>query len=562
MQELNETKLELPLATQSLPIQDNICQTKSERDELRSVIHAYVQQENLIAPLSIDELSYHANAILKIAGCDAKYQDYTAILVHNELWSQRVSQIPYDRRLLLLPRCFKHQELCQAQEDSLGLICAHCGNCAIDDLQTEAEQLGYMVMVAEGSPVVMALIESGKIETVIGVCCISVLEKVFPYLEAGAIPGIAIPLLRDGCFDTYTDMDWVWEAIYLNSDNPVPRMDINSLKQEVQNCFDLKTLESYMGSPQSETEKIALQWLAKSGKRWRPYLAACVYQSLRDDSSAPLPGSICKLLIAIECFHKASLIHDDIEDNDNLRYGEETLHVQYGVPVALNVGDILVGDGYRLIAELDISNDQKVDMLYIAALGHRTLCQGQGAELCWQQHRSPLSINDILDIYKQKTAPAFEVALRLGAMFAGMDDKIGNILQQYSTALGIAYQIRDDFSDSGLEEGQSLNNHNSMDISLLMAVAYKKANEGDKKILKAFWQQSTSDAQSADQIYNLMKQLKVINDIQALFQQYKNDAYSVLSPIDNPNLKCVLHRVIGKIFSDITNMGCCNDYKT
>ena len=141
--------------------------------------------------------------------------------------------------------------------------------------------------------------------------------------------------------------------------------------------------------------------------------AACVYQSLRDDSSAPLPESIRKLLVAIECFHKASLIHDDIEDGDAIRYGQETLHVRYGVPVALNVGDILVGDGYRLIAELDLPDHRKVKMLEIAALGHRTLCQGQGAELCWQRHRSPLSIEALLEIYKQKTAPAFEVALRM-----------------------------------------------------------------------------------------------------------------------------------------------------
>jgi geranylgeranyl pyrophosphate synthase len=49
-------------------------------------------------------------------------------------------------------------------------------------------------------------------------------------------------------------------------------------------------------------------------------------------------------------FHKASLIHDDIEDGDALRYGEPTLHSEYGVAVALNVGDLLIGEGYRLLA--------------------------------------------------------------------------------------------------------------------------------------------------------------------------------------------------------------------
>jgi geranylgeranyl pyrophosphate synthase len=316
-----------------------------------------------------------------------------------------------------------------------------------------------------------------------------------------------------------------------------------------------------MGTPQSETEEIALQWLAKSGKRWRPFLAACVFQSLRDDASAPLPKNICKMLIAIECFHKASLIHDDIEDDDTMRYGEKTVHAQYGVPVALNVGDILVGDGYRLIGEMDLPDDRKVKMLQIAALGHRTLCMGQGAELCWQRHRSPLSTDEILDIYKQKTAPAFEVSLRLGAMYAGADDKLGDMLQRYSTALGIAYQIRDDLSDSGLESGHRLENHNSMDLSLLMAMAYKQAGEADRQRLKSFWQKTTCEKDTADRVFRIMQDLNVVNDIQNLFQFYKNQALSALSPIDNANLKCVLHRVVGKIFCDIAKMGCCNDYQ-
>ena len=49
-----------------------------------------------------------------------------------------------------------------------------------------------------------------------------------------------------------------------------------------------------------------------------------------------------KVAVAVECFHKASLVHDDIEDNDAERYGEPALHSQHGVPVALNAGDLLI----------------------------------------------------------------------------------------------------------------------------------------------------------------------------------------------------------------------------
>ena len=62
-----------------------------------------------------------------------------------------------------------------------------------------------------------------------------------------------------------------------------------------------------------------------------------------------MPQDLQKVAVAIECFHKASLIHDDIEDNDAARYGEKTLHEEFGAAVALNVGDLLIGEGYRLI---------------------------------------------------------------------------------------------------------------------------------------------------------------------------------------------------------------------
>ena len=67
--------------------------------------------------------------------------------------------------------------------------------------------------------------------------------------------------------------------------------------------------------------------------------------------------------MAVECFHKASLIHDDIEDGDDRRYGQPALHTEHGVPVALNVGDFLLGEGYRLIGEIEVDDATKVAML-------------------------------------------------------------------------------------------------------------------------------------------------------------------------------------------------------
>src|SRR5260370_17186503 len=62
-----------------------------------------------------------------------------------------------------------------------------------------------------------------------------------------------------------------------------------------------------------------------------------------------LPDSVRRVALAIEAFHKASLVHDDIEDDDTFRYGQETLHRRYGVGTAINVRDYLLRLGYRLV---------------------------------------------------------------------------------------------------------------------------------------------------------------------------------------------------------------------
>ena len=61
-----------------------------------------------------------------------------------------------------------------------------------------------------------------------GVSCLSVLERAFPYMEAAAIPGIAIPLLQDDCKDTAVDVEWVWEVIHLDSDDQTRRLDLEA----------------------------------------------------------------------------------------------------------------------------------------------------------------------------------------------------------------------------------------------------------------------------------------------------------------------------------------------
>jgi geranylgeranyl diphosphate synthase type II len=540
------------------PPKRNIPQTAIQRNHILQRVREYVAEHNPVPPLPLEELKLHADAMVALLGCDPVHRDYIGILINNEMWRETLATVPCSRRLLLLPKCLRAESKCPAPFDEFGLLCKQCGLCTIQDLQSEAERLGYAVLVAEGSAIVMALIQTGKIEAIVGVSCISVLERAFPYMEAAAIPGVAIPLLQDDCIDTTVDLDWVWDYIHLTSDDKTRRLDLGALRDEVESWFSRESLAEIMGPISGETEQIAREWLQRAGKRWRPFLTVAAFQALRDTPEAPLPPDIRKIAVAVECFHKASLVHDDIEDQDAKRYGQETLHQHYGVPVALNAGDLLVGEGYRLLAESAAAPAQKADMIRVAAGGHRRLCLGQGAELCWTRRPEPLSAIEVLDIFRQKTAPAFEVALQLGAVYSGKaEEEIQEALHAYSEALGIAYQIRDDLDDLSAESGSDID---AMRMNLPLAVAYERAAGGQKALLERAWRRLLPDS-SAPQIVNLCLELHADERARSLLNAYKEQAIRSLQDVDNANLKGLLRRVIGKIFSDTEIKGWCKEFE-
>jgi geranylgeranyl diphosphate synthase, type II len=539
--------------------QANIPQTLAERERVRASIASYVatNRERLVPPLVLDELKTNAGNIVADSGLNPIYLDYVGVLLSNEVWREQLAAVPYERRLLLLPKCLRVEDKCPAPFDEFGLLCKQCGLCTIQDLQNEAERLGYAVLVAEGSAIVMSLIQTGKIDAIVGVSCLSVLERAFPYMEAAAVPGVAIPLLQDDCKDTTVDLDWVWDVIHLSADDRTRRLDLDRLRAEVDTWFETAALEEMLGAPAGPADHVAREWLGRAGKRWRPFLTACTYRAMRDDPSSALPADLKRIAVAVECFHKASLIHDDIEDGDVLRYGTPALHVQHGVPVAINAGDLLIGEGYRLLAQCDAEAGLHGTLARIAADGHRQLCLGQGAELEWARHPRVLSSSEVLEIFRRKTSPAFEVALRVGAAYAGAAEEVHATLKRYSDALGIAYQIRDDLED--LSSTDAPDDVRSLRPSLPMAIARERATGASKELLERVWIKRASASDNAE-IQRVIAETGAAERCRTLVEMYKEQAIQTLPDVQSASLKGLLRRVVGKIFR-VEIKGWCSEFE-
>jgi geranylgeranyl pyrophosphate synthase len=430
-------------------------------------------------PLTKDEMEAIARAALGELGLPEGYVGWTMVLLASEFWKEQVAAVPYSRRLFLLPHCLKHAEGCPADYDEFGLDCRKCGACTIADFRTEAEELGYKVLVAEGSPIVLKIIVSGYVDAIIGVACLNVLEKAIDKILLAGIPCMAVPLLSSDCRNTSVDEAWVHEMVRL--EHPQPKVRTRSyvhLMRAAANMFQEPelgrlaprlrggpTLAEVNGQglagldPLAATEALAYDFLARGGKHSRPFITLAVYDALTGGSCtdghgaehvSKLPSHVKRSAMSIETFHKASLVHDDIEDDDAFRYGEETIHRKYGIPTAINVGDYLIGLGYRLISReaAALGPDAASDVLDRLADAHMKLSEGQGAELVWRDSlNKELKPLDALKIYALKTAPAFEAALYTGVRLAGPAAPYQEAISQFARHLGVAFQILNDLKD-------------------------------------------------------------------------------------------------------------------
>ena len=235
------------------------------------------------------------------------------------------------------------------------------------------------------------------------------------------------------------------------------------------------------------------------------------------------------------------------------------MHEQYGIEIALNAGDLLLGEGYRLVSQCDVSAEQKGRMLEMAAQGHRELCIGQGAELQWKRRPRVLSSQEVLSIFARKTAPAFAVAMQLGLICAGADANLCAKLDKYCQSLGIAYQIQDDLNDF-TEENQK-NDVRQMRPSVLLALAYEQVSGQDRQLLSSWWQRCLEANNAIEQITRIISNLDVESQARELLKKHISQAIVSLEAVDNADLKILLRKILAKMFNDPILLVCCHEYQ-
>ena len=490
--------------------------------------------------------------------------------------------MPPERRLLLLPHCLKHAEGCPADYDQFGLDCKQCGACSIADFRTEAEEMGYKVLVAEGSPIVMKIIISGYVDAIVGVACLNVLEKAIDKVLLAGVPCMAVPLLSSDCRNTSVDEEWVQEMIHVRQETAESRSPtylhlLRSARQlfeptELQRLVPRKrggpSLAELNGTgaagldPIAATEAIAHDFLAQGGKYARPFITLAAYDAMTGAQGVTpagsqhlqdLPDAVRRVALSIETFHKASLVHDDIEDDDDFRYGEPTLHRAHGLPTAVNLGDYMIGLGYRLVSQdrHTLGAETTVEILDLLANAHLRLSEGQGAELLWRDAREKqLAPLEALKVYALKTAPAFEAALLCGVCCAGPLGELETPLKQFAKHLGVAFQILNDLKDWQGDDDNKLSA--GLDTlggrpTVLWALALEGLDAEHREELLHLTESTDDPAIQVARVRQLYHAASVFEKAHQLVDKYQERAERIADEIEPDSLRRLLYYLVDTV---------------
>lgn len=180
-----------------------------------------------------------------------------------------------------------------------------------------------------------------------------------------------------------------------------------------------------------------------SGKRLRPILCIAAAEAVGGNADQVMPTAC-----ALELIHAFSLVHDDLPpmDNDRLRRGQPTVWVQFGEAMAILAGDALFAKAFELIAEqAQYSPPERVVQtlhLIATAAGVHGMCGGQVEDIL--SEGQTISLEQLQFIHTHKTGALIRASVLAGAILAGATPAQQAVLDAYSHALGLAFQITDD----------------------------------------------------------------------------------------------------------------------
>ncbi|WP_331352062.1 (2E,6E)-farnesyl diphosphate synthase [Cellvibrio sp. UBA7671] len=253
-------------------------------------------------------------------------------------------------------------------------------------------------------------------------------------------------------------------------------------------------LDQYLPLAQDPTQlRAAMRYsLFNGGKRVRPILAYAAALAVQPGINLNL---IDPIAAALECLHSYSLVHDDLPamDDDDLRRGKPTCHIAFTEATAILAGDGLQTLAFDLLTTTDLPAATQIELIRQLTQGSGVdgMVLGQAIDLAAVDHQ--LNLAQLETMHRHKTGALIRASVAMGAISAGADDKQLAALDNYASAIGLAFQVQDDILDVtgdtttlGKQQGADIARNKPTYVSLLgLDAAKTKADELHRQALGA-----------------------------------------------------------------------------
>ncbi|MFN0096773.1 MAG: polyprenyl synthetase family protein [Dehalococcoidia bacterium] len=179
--------------------------------------------------------------------------------------------------------------------------------------------------------------------------------------------------------------------------------------------------------------------MESGGKRIRPALALVAATAFGGTTGDAMPGAV-----AIELIHNFSLVHDEIQDRDDVRHNRPTAYTVWGEGQAINLGDFIFTRAFQALTEGQAGADRRVRAVSVLVAAVEGMIRGQWTDLAFEK-RDTLSVEDYLTMAEGKTGVLLGASLEIGATLGGASHEDAAILGAWGRKLGLAFQAVDDW---------------------------------------------------------------------------------------------------------------------
>ncbi|EJN03036.1 polyprenyl synthetase family protein [Phyllobacterium sp. YR531] len=294
---------------------------------------------------------------------------------------------------------------------------------------------------------------------------------------------------------------------------------------------------SKAGSDVEMIPEVANHLISSGGKRLRPMITLAAARMFGYEGDGHV-----KLATSVEFMHTATLLHDDVVDESDLRRGKSTARMIWGNQASVLVGDFLLGQAFKMMVEVG-----SLDALDVLATSASVIAEGEVMQLSAAKNLETTE-DEYLAVIKAKTAALFSAAAEVGPIIASASKTDRQALRSYGLNLGLAFQLVDDALDYG-GNAKDLGKNTGDDfregkITLPVVLTYRRGTSEERQFWKEALENGVNDDKGLEKAKGLMTRYGALSDTIQRARHFGGIARDALAPLDHSPQKDALLEVI------------------